>query len=135
MGDIRTLGYAVKIAEKKVPTARGIARRAKKREEGNVEEEIDALKTKAQSFLDTLPAEKSKDSLERILPFITKMATEEEGVRQLAAIASAYLLSEAAPKIEAASEDDPQKSVDGDAELNSDTSDEIEDEARWAAIA
>ena len=120
----------IKIAEKKVPTERGIARRAKKREEGNVEEEIDALKAKAQSFLDKLPAEKTKDTLERILPFITKMATEEEGVRQLAAIASAYLLSEAAPKIEAASADAPQESVDGEAESNGNTSGEITDEAR-----
>jgi hypothetical protein len=111
----------IKIAEKKVPTERAIARRAKKREEGNVEEEIEALKARAQGFLDTLSEEKSKDAIERLLPFITKMASDGEGLQQLAAIASAYLLSEAPAKSVAASKNDPQDSQEDDDESNNDS--------------
>jgi ATP-dependent RNA helicase DeaD len=130
----------IKIAEKKVPTERAIARRAKKREEGNVEEEIEALKTKAQGFLDTLPAEKSKETIERLLPFITKMAGDGEGLQQLAAIASAYLLSEtflseAPAKSVAASDNHAQDSLEDDDSEDSTSADaadvsDIADEAR-----
>jgi ATP-dependent RNA helicase DeaD len=130
----------IKIAEKKVPTERAIARREKKREEGNVEEEIEALKTKAQGFLDTLPAEKSKDTIERLLPFITKMAGDGEGLQQLAAIASAYLLSEtflseAPAKSVSASDNHAQDSLEDDDSEDSTSADaadvsDIADEAR-----
>lgn len=134
----------IKIAEKKPPTERAIARRATKRKEGNVEEEVEALKAKAQSFLDTLSVEKSEGAIERILPFIAKMAGEEEGVRQLATIASAYLLSKDATIHETASDGDRPQSPsdetessndDFDRTSSSDTSDtsdsnEIADEAR-----
>jgi ATP-dependent RNA helicase DeaD len=130
----------IKIAEKKVPTERAIARRAKKREEGNVEEEIEALKTKAQGFLDTLPAEKSRDTIERLLPFITKMAGDGEGLQQLAAIASAYLLSEtflseAPAESVAASDNHAQDSLEDDDSEDSTSADaadvsDIADEAR-----
>ncbi len=85
----------IKIAEKKVPTERAIARRAKKREEGSVEEQFEKLKAKAQGYLDDLPPEESKETLERLLPFITQMAGDEAGQRQLAGIAGAFLLSDA----------------------------------------
>ncbi|HIF93360.1 MAG: DEAD/DEAH box helicase [Myxococcales bacterium] len=129
----------IKIAEKKVPTERGIARRKKKREEGNVDEEIQTLNTRAESELADLPGEKSKDTIERILPVITKLAGEEEGVQQLASICAAYILSDAGPKIEATSKpntmaagtgsDEPSESRNSDTSNTSDP-DEIADNAR-----
>jgi ATP-dependent RNA helicase DeaD len=128
----------IKIAEKKVPTERGIARRRKQREEGNVEEEIQALKTRAELELAELPGDKSKKTVERILPVIKQLAGEEQGLEKLASICAAYLLSDTGSTLEAASIPDLAENADSDEGNESGTNNssetspgsEIADEAR-----
>ena len=87
----------IKIAEKKVPTERDLARRAKKRALGNVEDETDALKQKARKDLESLSAEDAEAKTDRLLPFVTQLATSDEGRRELAGICAAYQLDRKEP--------------------------------------
>ncbi|MFP6654960.1 MAG: DEAD/DEAH box helicase, partial [Myxococcota bacterium] len=109
----------IKIAEKKVPTARAIERRAKKRKEGSSEDEIKALAARAEQDLSKLSAEKSAELLERIQPIISKLAGEDEGLRQLATICGAYLIGAPVQQEEIVPSEDPQ-----------DADDEVTDENR-----
>ena len=128
----------IKIAEKKVPTERGIARRAKKREESDVESEIEALKARARRELDAVGAETSEATIDRILPIVAKMAGEEVGVRELAEICGAYLTSQSAPDTDTDTDSETegdQTEADGSTEGFGDESqstsdDDISDEAR-----
>ena len=87
----------IKIAEKKVPTERDLARRAKKRALGNVEDETDALKQKARKDLESLSTEDAEAKADRLLPFVTQLATSDEGRRELAGICAAYQLDRKEP--------------------------------------
>ena len=120
----------IKIAEKKVPTERAIARRKKKREEGSAEDEIEALKAKARAELALQTEDTSKDTIERILPVIASMAANDDGIKDLAEICSAYLLREAQSlKLDPKSESDvsPERV---DEQASSATAIDAEDAAR-----
>jgi superfamily II DNA/RNA helicase len=85
----------IKITEKKAPTERDIARRAKQREkkraEAGAEDEIKGLKTKVEQQLGSLEPGTIADQIERLLPFVRKFAESEEGLKELAGICTAYL--------------------------------------------
>ncbi|MBC8187040.1 MAG: DEAD/DEAH box helicase [Proteobacteria bacterium] len=106
----------IKIAEKKVPTERAIARRAKQRAEGSVEDEIEALVGKARAGLDALEDEKGAQMIGKILPVIEKLAGEEDGVRQLAEICAAYLMGAGSQQ----SDEGTEQAADSDNDLRSD---------------
>lgn len=133
----------IKIAEKKVPTERAIARRAKQQAEGSVEDEIEALVGRARAGLDAFEDEKGAQMIGKILPVIEKLAGEEDGVRQLAEICAAYLMgagsqqSDEGPGQAADSDDDLRSDNDNDDKNDSDAGEEtgastldIADEAR-----
>jgi ATP-dependent RNA helicase DeaD len=82
----------IKIAEKKVPSERDLARRAKKRAQGNLDEETDALKQTAHKDLDSLSTKDADAKIDRLLPFVTQLSASEEGLRELAGICAAYQL-------------------------------------------
>jgi ATP-dependent RNA helicase DeaD len=121
----------IKIAEKKVPTERAIARRAKQRAEGSVEDEIEALVGRARAGLDAFEDEKGAQMIGKILPVIEKLAGEEDGVRQLAEICAAYLMgagsqqSDEGPGQAADSDDDLRSDNDNDDKKDSDAGEEI----------
>jgi ATP-dependent RNA helicase DeaD len=85
----------IKIAEKKAPTDRDIARRRKQREkqkaEGKAEDEIKTLKTTAEQALGLLDPSLVSEKVEMMLPLVRKSAESEEGMRELAGICVAYL--------------------------------------------
>ncbi len=121
----------IKIAEKKVPTERAIARRAKQQAEGSVEDEIEALVGRARAGLDAFEDEKGAQMIGKILPVIEKLAGEEDGVRQLAEICAAYLMgagsqqSDEGPGQAADSDDDLRSDNDNDDKNDSDAGEEI----------
>lgn len=82
----------IKIAEKKPPTERDVARRVKQRAEGNIADQFDAIKSKAMRDLDSLSAEDAASKTDELLPFVTKLAETSEGLRELAGICAAYQL-------------------------------------------
>jgi ATP-dependent RNA helicase DeaD len=86
----------IKIAEKKVPSERDLARRAKKRELGTVENQTDALKAKARKDLDSLSTTDATDRTDRLVPFVTQLAATEDGIRELAGICAAYQVEKTA---------------------------------------
>jgi ATP-dependent RNA helicase DeaD len=104
----------IKIAEKKVPTERDLARRAKKREQGNVAEETDALKAKAQAELADHSTEVTSAKIDQLLPFVTELAASESGLRELTEIVTAFQLESAKAPAIAASE--PESDRESEAE-------------------
>jgi len=103
----------IEVKEKKFPTERQVARRAEKRAEKEKKEaELDRLRAKTRTALDSLPAEDATARLERMLPFVEALAENDEGRRELARFCAAYLLEQAAPaaKVEKspAAEDDSE---------------------------
>jgi ATP-dependent RNA helicase DeaD len=119
-----------KIEEKKVPSERDLARRAKKRAEGNVEEETAALQAKARTDLESHSDEDVDARIERLLPFVKGLAANEEGQREIARIFAAYQL--ATPQIEAPRPVTEQSSVADESSLasNSGDADSIDDEKK-----
>jgi ATP-dependent RNA helicase DeaD len=105
----------IKIIEKKVPTERDLARRAKKREQGNAETAMNAamnaLKERARLDLESLASEEASSSIEGFLPIVTKLAENEEGLRELASLCAAYSLGNPTKTIESSSTTDPSDSV------------------------
>jgi len=85
----------IKITEKKAPTERDLARRAKKREKQNeesvAENEVKKLKTRAEQELGALDPAKATEGIERFMPFVRHSAESEEGLHELAGICLAYL--------------------------------------------
>ncbi|MEE8166462.1 MAG: DEAD/DEAH box helicase [Myxococcota bacterium] len=90
----------IKIAEKKAPTERDVARRAKRREKQReqqragaaAENDIKALKAKAEQALGTLEPASITVQIDRLLPFVTKSAETEDGLRELTGICVAYIM-------------------------------------------
>ncbi len=114
----------IKITEKKVPTERDIARRAKKRakerEATSAEDEMNALQARAGRDLENLSLEdraseeprEDGDSdagdpvalkIDRFLPFVKKLAETDEGLRALAGICAAYQIDRPIPTPKTAS--------------------------------
>jgi len=121
----------IKIEEKKVPSERDLARRAKKRAQGSLEDETKALQAKARTDLETLSDEDIDARIERLLPFVTELAGSEEGVRELAHLCAAYQAVEQvkaakpAPKAPAASGDaNESASSEAPSDGNTDSSDD-----------
>ena len=82
----------IKVPEKKVPTERDLARRAKKRAQGNVEENMNALKKRARTDLESLPADEAIANVDSLLPFVKQLSENDEGLRELATLCAAYAL-------------------------------------------
>jgi len=111
----------IKIAEKKAPTDRQIARRVEKREkekaeaaaESEKQAELNTLKKRARADLAALPEDEAKARVERILPFVKALSENAEGLEELARVSAAYLLDRPAaatnppPKAELEEDDDP----------------------------
>ncbi len=107
----------IKIAEKKVPTERDLARRAKKREQGNVADETDALKAKAQAELADHSTKVTSAKIDQLLPFVTELAASESGLRELTEIVTAFQLESAkAPAIAASEPSEPELDRKSEAE-------------------
>ena len=106
----------IKITEKKVPTERDLARRAAKREQGDAEEAMNALKQKASKDLEALSSEDSSAKIDEFLPFVKKLSADEDGLRELASICSAYSIEQPTPAVATPAEDSPPEpaSEDGD---------------------
>jgi ATP-dependent RNA helicase DeaD len=93
----------IKITEKKAPTERAVARRLEKRKQEEAEEnerreqeaELDTLRERASEDLAGLPADEVTARIDRMLPFVTGLAGDEAGLRELARVAAAYLVSPA----------------------------------------
>ena len=109
----------IKIAEKKVPTERDLARRAKKRAEGSLEDETAALRIKVDTELAALADDEGESKTDRLLPFVKELAGSDDGLRQLARICAAYQLGQPAPvAVKAPEPEKLDETVDG--ELNAD---------------
>jgi len=116
----------IKIAEKKVPTERDLARRAKKREQGNAEDAMNALRERARVDLESLSAEDASSRLDGFLPFVKKLSADEDGLSELAKICAAYSLERPAPEASGTETDDSSEPAP---ESSSETV-EFADEAR-----
>jgi ATP-dependent RNA helicase DeaD len=90
----------IKINEKKVPTDRDLARRAKKRlaeqAQGKSEDDVKHLKAKAELELGSLDAAEATESVDRMLEFVKNAIESDEGIRELAGICAAYLIEKPA---------------------------------------
>jgi len=117
----------IKIAEKKVPTDRDMARRAKQREQGDLEAELNRMKAKAAVDLGALPSKDAEERAARILPFVKQLAENEDGLQELARICAAYLIEPAAEKTEAA---DPIEASETTEDVIDERADEAPAEAR-----
>jgi ATP-dependent RNA helicase DeaD len=80
----------IKIEEKKVPTERDVARRAEKRKSGDLEQETRALQDRAREALGASSPDAAEARIERLLPWVTELASRPEGLRELAEICAAY---------------------------------------------
>ena len=99
----------ITITEKKVPTERQLTRRLEKREKEQSEEsdrkaiegELDTLREKSNKDLEAVGADDAKARVDRMLPFVQKLAENEEGMLELARFAAGYLIGKpaAAPKV------------------------------------
>jgi superfamily II DNA/RNA helicase len=118
----------IKIAEKKAPTERDVARRAKQREKQRekqragaaAENDIKALKAKAEQALGALEPASVTEQIDRLLPFVTKSAETEEGLRELTGICVAYLVERSAAVKAAVTEAVTEAVVDTSSEANAD---------------
>jgi ATP-dependent RNA helicase DeaD len=119
----------IKIAEKKVPTERDLARRAKKREQGSAEDAMNALKERAREELESLSAEDATDKIDGLLPFVKKLAADEDGIRELASICAAYSLERPASRAVEVENDDSSDSTESASQEVDETVD-IADDAR-----
>jgi ATP-dependent RNA helicase DeaD len=118
----------IKIVEKKVPSDRDLARRTKQREKGDLEAELNRMKEKARVDLEALPANEAGERTERILPFVKQLATDEEGLQELAKICAAYLLER--PSVTAESPKATNASaVSADAEASEEAAGEVDERA------
>ncbi|MFO0691322.1 MAG: DEAD/DEAH box helicase [Myxococcota bacterium] len=83
-------GIAVK--EKKVPTERDIAARAAERVKQKSEAELERLIERAKERLATIPHAEVLERAERILPFVKRLAGNDDGLEELAKVCAAFLL-------------------------------------------
>jgi ATP-dependent RNA helicase DeaD len=105
----------IKIAEKKVPTERAVARRLEKRKQEESEEterreqeaELETLRERAGADLSALASEDAEARVERMLVFVNELAANEEGRRELARFAAGYLAARPA-KAQAAPPEEPE---------------------------
>lgn len=117
----------IKIAEKKVPTERDLARRAKQRKQGDVEKDMDALKARARADLESLSSDEATAKVEKFLPFVEKLAENPDGLRELASLCAAYSLEKPAAKVAPPKSDDRAGSVEVDADQSRDDDDDSAD--------
>ena len=122
----------IKIAEKKVPTERDLARRAKKREQGNAEETMNALKQKAREDVESLAAEDASAKIDEFLPFVKKLSADEDGLRELASICAAYSIERPAPEVAAPAEKSAPAPTSGEGDETVDVDDEARADERPA---
>ncbi|MEZ4332992.1 MAG: DEAD/DEAH box helicase [Myxococcota bacterium] len=87
-------GIAVK--EKKVPSERDVAERAAERATQKAEAELDVLIEKAKARLATIPYDEVLQRAQRILPFVKRLAGNDDGLEELAKVCAAFLLEPAA---------------------------------------
>jgi len=121
----------IKIAEKKAPTERDVARRAKQREKQRekqragaaAENDIKALKAKAEQALGALEPASITEQIDRLLPFVTRSAETEEGRRELTGICVAYLMERSAVVEAAVTEAVEDDSSEANADETKDASD------------
>jgi ATP-dependent RNA helicase DeaD len=116
----------IKITEKKVPTERDLARRSKKREQGNAEDRMNALKQRAREDLESLSPEDASARIDDLLPFAKKLSEDDDGLRELASICAAYSLERPAPQVAATEKDSPPDSPSEEG----DDADDVADAAR-----
>ncbi len=83
-------GIAVK--EKKVPSERDIAQKAEDRAKLKSEAELERLIERAKERLATIPHAEVLQRAERILPFVKRLAGNDDGLEELAKVCAAYLL-------------------------------------------
>jgi ATP-dependent RNA helicase DeaD len=122
----------IKIAEKKVPTERDLARRAKKREQGNAEEAMNALKQKAREDLESLSSEDASAKIDEFLPFVKKLSADEDGLRELASICAAFSIERPTPAIAAPTDAPREDSPHEPASEEGDVADEARADERPA---
>ena len=120
----------IEIKERKAPKDRDVARRKRQRAEGNVEKQLDDLKSRAASALEALAPSEVTERNEQLLPFVKAMTESEEGLRDLTRICLGYLNERSAaqasqPAAEVAQTAAPQPKRDED----EGTSAESEDDA------
>ena len=103
----------IPMTERKAPTDREIARRKKKRAEGDLEEDWKAVQARAEADLATRPTDETQARIERLLPFVKKAAETEEGVQRLAELCAAHLVERPALEEAAATQegDEPEPSA------------------------
>lgn len=104
----------IKIAEKKVPTERDLARRAKKREQRSAEEVMNALKARASEDLESLSSEEASTRIDSFLAFVKTLSTDEDGLRELSSICAAYSLERPVARVDASAKDVSFDSTSGD---------------------
>lgn len=115
----------IKIVEKKVPTERALARRLEKREKEEAEEkkrkaeegELDTLRERADQALEAVGDEDAKARVDRMRPFVAKLAESDEGLEELSRFAAAFLASQpGAESVDADAqdeeEDEPESAVE-----------------------
>lgn len=111
----------ITITERKVPSERQLTRRLERRKKEQSEEsdrkaiegELDTLREKSNKDLEALGADNAKVRVDRMLPFVQKLAENEEGMLELARFAAGYLIAKPAeaPKakeVKAKDDDAPQ---------------------------
>ena len=94
----------IAITEKKVPTERQLARRLEKRKKAQEEEaerkaiegELDTLRERSNDDLEAVGETDAQARVDRMLPFVQKLAESEEGQLELARFAAAYLVGKPA---------------------------------------
>ncbi len=118
----------IKINERKVPTERDLARRAKKREQGNAEDRMNALKQRAREDLEALSSEDASAQIADLLPLVKTLSADDDGLRELASICAAYSLERPATQV-AATETTKESPPDSPSE-DSDATGDVADESR-----
>ncbi len=84
------------VKEKKVPTEKDLAQRAQEQSVQRSEAELEDLIEKAKLRLATIPHAEVLLRAERILPFVKRLAGNDDGLEELAKVCAAYLLEPAA---------------------------------------
>jgi ATP-dependent RNA helicase DeaD len=102
----------ITVKEKKVPTERDIAQKAEERSRQKSEAELEQLIEKAKERLATIPHAEVLMRAERILPFVKRLAGNDDGLEELAKVCAAYLLEPGAGRAAAG----PARAADDETE-------------------
>jgi ATP-dependent RNA helicase DeaD len=120
----------IKISEKKVPTERDLARRAKKREQGNAEDRMNALKQRAREDLEALSSEDASAQIADFLPLVKTLSAHDDGLSELASICVAYSIERPAPQVAATENGTEKDSPTALPVEDSDETGDVADESR-----